>query len=117
MEAGYRRLVIWEKSDDLAFQVYKATVSFPKSELYGITSQIRRAALSVPTNIVEGYARNSKKEFGRFIAIALGSLAELKYLVSFANRLDYLSKAQYEVLINLAEEVNRILWKFYQSLK
>lgn len=114
---GYERLIVWQKADILAFAVYQSTHSYPKSELYGLTSQVRRAALSVPTNIVEGYARNSKKEFRRFLSIALGSLAELKYLLTFSSKLNYIKKAMYEELLKQAEELNKVLWKFYQSLK
>lgn len=71
-------LEVWQLSDDLARNIYQATKRFPKEELYGITSQLRRAALSVPTNIVEGYSRKGDRELGRFLDIALGSLAEVK---------------------------------------
>ena len=80
-EVGYKKLIVWQKADELAYQVYIETRNFPKEEIYGITSQLRRAALSVPTNIVEGYGRQSKNELRRFTNIALGSLAEVKYLI------------------------------------
>ena len=69
-------LIVFQKADQLAFHIYKITASFPRSELFGLTSQIRRSALSIPTNIVEGYGRKSKKELKQFINIALGSHAE-----------------------------------------
>jgi four helix bundle protein len=72
--SNYKNLIIWQKSDELALQVYKLTDKFPKHELFGITSQLRRAVLSIPINIVEGYNRKSKKELHRFIDIALGHL-------------------------------------------
>ena len=78
--ANYRDLIVFQKADELAFQIYKLTEKFPKSEMFGLTSQIRRATLSIPTNIVEGYARKSKKELAQFIGIALGSHAETEYL-------------------------------------
>ncbi len=74
-KAGYEKLLVWQRADELAYQVYAATKAFPKEELYAMTSQLRRAALSVPTNIVEGYARQGKNEFRQFANIALGSLA------------------------------------------
>ena len=83
---------------NLAFQVYKATKNFPKEEIYGITSQIRRSALSIPTNMVEGYSRKGDKELAHFINISLGSLAETKYLVYFSNRLGYLKDEDYQNL-------------------
>ena len=88
-EVGYKRLIVWHKADELAYGIYMATKNFPKEESYGITSQLRRAALSVPTNIVEGYGRQGQKEFKYFVNIALGSLAEVKYLMDFSTRLNY----------------------------
>jgi four helix bundle protein len=78
-DVGYKKLAVWHKSDELAYQVYLATKNFPKQEMYGITSQLRRAALSIPTNIAEGYARQGKNELRQFVSISLGSLAETKY--------------------------------------
>jgi four helix bundle protein len=88
---GYKKLLIWKKSDELAFAVFEITSQFPKFELFSLTSQLRRVSLSIPTNIVEGYARNSKTEFKRFVILALGSLAEVRYLLSVAERLHYVS--------------------------
>ena len=76
-------MTVWHKADNLAYKVYTATNVFPKEEIYGITSQLRRAALSVPTNIVEGYGRQGKNELRQFANIALGSLAETRYLLDF----------------------------------
>ncbi len=81
---NYKNLIVWQKADSLAFEIYKTTKDFPKSEIFGITSQIRRSALSVAVNIVEGYGRKSKAEFSRFIDIAVGSLAETEYLLEFS---------------------------------
>ncbi len=113
---GYKKLTVWHKADELAYQVYIATKNFPKEELYGITSQLRRAVLSVPTNIVEGYGRQGRKELRQFVNVALGSLAEVKYLLDFSSRLKYFSVEQYGKLEDLAQEVGRLLWKFYKSL-
>jgi four helix bundle protein len=113
---GYRNLIVWQKADELAFQVYKSTETFPKSEIYGITFQLRRAVLSVPTNIVEGFARKGKLEFKHFINIALGSLAETEYLLGFAHRLGYLTISKYNDLEAIRDEVGRLLWSFYESL-
>ena len=116
IKAGYEKLLAWQKADELAYQVYMATKTFPKEEMYGMTSQLRRAALSVPTNIVEGYGRQGKNEFRQFANIALGSLAEARYLLGFCLRLNYLKPEQHGRLESLGEEVGRLLWKFYESL-
>jgi four helix bundle protein len=115
-EYGYKRLVVWQKSDELAFQIYLSTKNFPKEETYGLTSQLRRAALSVPTNIAEGYSRQGQNELRHFANIALGSLAEARYLLDFSFRLQYINSERYKELSDLASEVGRLLWKFYKSL-
>ncbi|UCG55873.1 MAG: four helix bundle protein [Phycisphaerales bacterium] len=115
-DVGYKKLTVWRKADELAYQVYVATKNFPKEETYGITSQLRRAALSVPTNIVEGYGRQNKNELRQFVNIALGSLAEVRYMLDFCSRLGYLEPEQQRTLEGLAQEVGRLLWKFYKSL-
>lgn len=79
--AKYKTLIVWQKANELALKVYALTETFPKKEIFGITSQIRRSALSVPTNIVEGYGRRTKPELSRFMDIARGSLAETEYLL------------------------------------
>ncbi len=113
--AKYKELIVFQKADELAFKIYKASESFPKSEMFGLTSQIRRAALSIPTNIVEGYARKSKKELSQFINISLGSLAETEYLLNFSKRLGYF-KADTTELEDILAEVGKLLWGFYRSL-
>ncbi len=114
---GYKKLIVWQKADELVFLIYQITSTFPKSELYALVSQLRRASLSVPTNIVEGYARNSNPEFRRFVVIALGSLAETRYLLDVAVRLNYVDNKACQQTLFLSEEVGRLLWKFYQSLE
>lgn len=115
-EKGYKKLIVWQKADELAYQIYIATKGFPKEETYGIISQLRRAALSVPTNIVEGYGRQGKKELKHFVNIALGSLAETEYLLDFALRIEFFLADDHQKLQGLRQEVGKILWKFYQSL-
>ncbi len=112
----YKNLKVWQKADELALVIYRVTRYFPKDELYGLTSQLRRAALSVPTNIVEGYARKGDKELSRFITIAIGSLAEVEYLLSFSRRLEYLTEDAYQEVETLRNEVGRLLWSFYKKL-
>ena len=113
----WEKLEVWKLADELAFQVYKATKNFPKEEIYGITSQNRRSALSIPTNLVEGYARKGDKELAHFINISLGSLAETKYLVYFSNRLGYLQDEDYQKLRKGYENLGKLLWKFYTAVK
>jgi len=113
---GYKQLVVWQKADELAYQIYLATKAFPREELYGVTSQLRRAGLSIPTNIVEGYGRQGRRELRQFVNIALGSLAEVEYLLDFCLRLRYLSREKCNFLQDLRSEVGRLLWKFYKSL-
>lgn len=98
------------KADLLAKKVYMITAYFPRHELYGITSQIRRASLSIILNIIEGFARGGDKEFKRFLIISFGSLKETKYLLSFALEQNYLSQAAYQEIMNPAEETVHILW-------
>ena len=103
-------------ADELALRVYKATKKFPKEEIYGITSQVRRAALSIPTNIVEGYSRKGDKELARFVNISLGSLAETKYLLYFSHRLAYFKGNEYSGLRDGYDTLGKILWRFYEKV-
>lgn len=115
-EVGYKKLLVWQKADELAYLVYEESKRFPKEELYGITSQLRRAALSIPVNLVEGSGRQGKKELKQFVNIALGSHAETEYLLSFCLKLGYLQKEGYDKLEGLRREVGGLLWRFYLSL-
>ena len=115
VEKSYKKLIVWQKADQLAREVYIETKHFPKEEIYGITSQLRRSALSIPTNIVEGSGRQSKAEMRRFTNIAMGSLFETEYLLEFCCGLGYLNNDSYEKLEALRKEAGGILWKFYKS--
>jgi four helix bundle protein len=106
---GYRKLIAWQKADELAFQIYRITQDFPSDEKFGLVSQMRRAALSVAANIAEGYTRNSKKEKVYFYNIAIGSLTEVEYYLDFSLRLNYMSHEKYHSLIKLRSEVGRLL--------
>jgi four helix bundle protein len=112
---GYQKLIAWQKSNFLAEKVYEVTTSFPKSEVFGLTSQLRRAALSVPANIVEGYSRNSKKEFHHFLSISLGSLSEVEYFLHFSFNQKLINPIDFNELTALKEECGKIIWKLYQS--
>ena len=113
---GYENLLAWRVADEFAHKVYDLTLRFPKDEIFGLTSQLRRAVLSVPCNIVEGFGRNSKKEFHRFLAISLGSLAETGYLLSFAIKRGYISPQEAKEIIEFRNRLGKIIWKFYSSL-
>jgi four helix bundle protein len=117
MQAAYKNLIVWRVADELVNAVYDDTVSFPKEELYALTSQIRRAALSVVANIIEGYARNSKNELRHFLSIALGSLAEVEYYLEFAAKREYITKAQFMKTEAIRSQCGQLLWKFYKSLE
>lgn len=113
---GYKRLIAWQKADEYAKLIYQITQDFPKSEVFALTSQLRRSGLSIPTNIVEGYARNSKKELHRFLAISLGSLAETQYLLEFSLNLKYIKQRDFDEIFLLKEELGKIIWSLYKSL-
>jgi len=112
----YKELRVWQKADELVLEVYKLTKKFPKDEIYALSSQLRRAALSIPANIVEGYARKGDKELSRFISIAIGSMAETEYLLDISKRLGYLSETEHQRVEELRSEVGRYLWKFYKKV-
>lgn len=113
--ANFRNLVVWQKADDLALHVYRLTESFPKREVFGLTAQLRRAAVSIATNIVEGNNRKSKRELYHFIDIALGSLAEIEYLLMLSKRLEYI-KGDTDYIDKLVSDVGKLLWNFQKSL-
>jgi four helix bundle protein len=112
----FKKLSIWQKAHILTVNVYKLTIDFPKEELYGLTSQIRRASASVPANIAEGCGRGGHVEFGRFIQIALGSMYELEYHLILARDLKYLNAVDYEKINEQVTEVRKMLYAFKQKL-
>lgn len=103
------KLVVLQKSHQLVLEIYSITKNFPKDELFGLTSQIRRAAVSVPSNIIEGKARGSSKEFKRFLLVARRSLEEVKYKLLLSKDLRYISENKYKEVLVLAKEVGRLL--------
>jgi four helix bundle protein len=113
---NYKELKIWQKSVDLAVKVYQITKDFPKEELYGITSQIRRRAVSIASNIAEGAGRNSKKDFNNFLGISNGSTCELETQLIIAQKVDFidlrvLESAQQEIV-----EIQKMNWALKKSL-
>ena len=113
----FRTLKVWEKSHTLVLAIYKVTQVFPKNELYGLTSQIQRAAVSIPTNIAEGCGKDSDAEFRRYLKIAMGSSSELEYLLMLIHDLNYLAGNQYNQLQDNLIEVRKMLNAFIQKLK
>lgn len=112
---SYRDLEVWKISMQLAREVYQITEGMPKHEVYGLTSQIRRASVSVPANIAEGYGRNHRKEYVQFLGVANGSLKELETLLLLAHDLNYLNDIT--KLMSLCESVGRLLTRLRQSLQ
>ncbi len=113
----WKKLDVWKLADELAFNIYKQTKHFPKEEMFGLISQLRRSGLSIPTNIVEGYSRKGDKELAHFVNIGLGSLGESKYLLYFSQRLDYICAPEYEKLENDCEVLGKKLWRFYEKVR
>jgi four helix bundle protein len=101
----FRDLIAWQRAMDLSVELYHVTHHFPKDEVFGLTAQIRRAAVSVPSNLVEGFGRRSRPDYARFILIAIGSLFEIQTQLEMASRLKYLEGAEFERLHALAREV------------
>ena len=114
---GFRDLVAWQRSVDLVEHIYRITGGWPKAEIYGLTNQIRRAAVSVPANIAEGQGRSSRKEFAHHVAIAYGSLCEVETHVIIANRLAYIDSETCDDLIVQTTDVARPLHGLMQSLQ
>ena len=107
---NFRNLIVWKRAVELATQVYKKTLNFPKFELYGLTSQIRRSAVSISSNIAEGAGRRSRKEFANFLGISYGSASELETQLMIANKLEYLSNEDFEFLLNEIDEIQKMLY-------
>lgn len=114
---SYQDLAVWKKAMQLVAQVYLLTKRFPREEMHGLTSQMRRAAISIPTNIAEGWGRGSKKEYIQFLRIARGSLLELETLLTIARTLRYLSQEDMQATLALVEEISRMLSGLIASLK
>lgn len=106
-------LIVWQKTHKLVLEVYKATKTFPKEELYGLTSQFRRAAVSIPANIAEGFRKNGKPDKARFLNIAQGSLEEVKYYLILSKDLGYLENKFME---ELSEEVSKLLDAYLKAI-
>ena len=114
---SFRNLRVWEKSHRLTLGVYSSSKTFPREEMYGLTSQMRRVSASIGMNIAEGCCRKGNAEMARFLQIALGSASELEYQLLLAHDLDYLRNAEYERLATQAVEVKRMLSSLRQKVK
>jgi len=117
MPRDYKNLKVFHVVDELVVSIYEATAGFPKAEMFGLTSQIRRAAVSVPANIVEGAARHTDGEFAHFLNVAYGSLAEVRYLLDLALRLGFLEADAHAPLASKADEASRMLNGLMKSVR
>ena len=113
---GYKDLILWQKAIDLVDEIYKLVKFLPKEEKFALSDQMRRAAVSVPSNIAEGYERNSDKEFINFLVIARGSRAELETQLYICVRQGYITQQQAEKAFSLCNEIQRIINKFIKNI-
>lgn len=116
MVKSYKELHVWNKAMQLSLSVYRATALFPREELYGLTSQVRRAAVSIPSNIAEGYGRNTRKDYKQFLAIARGPTLELQTQLLIALDLGYWDQATHRQLEDLSNEVSKMLHSLLRKL-
>ena len=117
MENGYRDLKVWQKAIDLSVMVYKTTQRFPREERFGLTSQLRRAAVSVPANIAEGHGRTTAGEYRQGLSVGRGSLKEVETLCEIAYRLEYLDEEAYRTLLSLCTEISKMLTVLKRSIR
>jgi len=115
--SDFRKLLIWQKSMTLVTKIYYSTNNFPKEEIFGLTSQIRRSSISIPSNIAEGSGRESDKDFLRFLNISIGSLFEMQTQLEIAKNITYLNEQEFNNLYEDSREVERMLVSFIKKLK
>ncbi len=115
-EKGFRKLIVWQRAHQWVLLIYKLTEKFPKHEMFGLVSQMRRATVSVAANMAEGYAAGGKGQFGRYLDIAQGSLAEVEYCLILALDLKYITQAEYEQTESLRSETGYLLYRLIGSL-
>jgi four helix bundle protein len=115
-EKGFRKLLVWQKAHQWVLLIYELTEKFPKQETFGLSSQMRRAAVSVAANMAEGYAAGGKGQFGRYLDIAQGSLAEVEYYLILALDLKYITQAEYEQTESLRAETGYLLHRLIESI-
>jgi four helix bundle protein len=113
----FREFKVWEKSHNLTLEIYRITASFPKEELYGLTSQIRRSCASIPANIAEGCGRSGNAELARFLQISMGSASELEYHMLLAHDLKFLNDSDYEHFSTCITELKRMLTALLRKVR
>ena len=113
----FHKLGIWQRSHQLTLDVYKVSKSFPKDELFGLTSQIRRVASSIPTNIAEGCGRASNKDYAHFLQIAIGSASEVEYELLLAHDLEYINDEAFNKLTSETIAIRKMIIKYQSELK
>jgi four helix bundle protein len=113
----FKDLLIWQKAMQMVTNIYTTTKSFPKDEMYGLTSQIRRAAVAIPSNIAEGYGRNHTKEYIQFLYISISSLYELQTQLEIALNIQYINEGQFKDLFETSREVERMTSAMIKTLK
>lgn len=113
----FRDLLIWQKAMTLVTNCYTASADFPKEELFGLTSQIRRCCISIPSNISEGYGRGTNKDYHRFLTISLGSLFEFQTQIEIANNLQFITKENFNKLYEDSRELERMMGSFSKIKK
>lgn len=114
---SYKELIVWQKSIELSKKIYSLTERFPKSEVFGIANQMRRAVVSIPSNIAEGYARGHRKEYLQFLSVAFGSGAELETQILIAKELNFIKEIECKEISSLLGEIMKMLNKLISSLK
>ena len=116
-EKGFRKLLVWQRAHELVLSIYKMTEKFPKSEMFGLTSQMRRAAVSISANIAEGQGAGTKPQFVRYLDIARGSLSEVEYYLVLSKDLQYMTPEKYKETEALRGEVGFLLYRLILSMK
>ncbi len=116
VEKGFRKLTVWQKAHQWVLLIYRLTEKFPKHEMFGLVSQMRRAAVSVAANMAEGYAAGGKGQFGRYLDIAQGSLSEVEYYLILVLDLKYITQEEYEQTEALRSETGYLLYRLIESL-
>ncbi len=112
----FREMQVWHKSHALALEIYKWTATFPQAEMYGLSSQMRRAAVSIPSNIAEGCGRGSVKELKQFLRISMGSASEVEYQILLSSELRYMEKKTYDKLNTAIQEIKKMLSSYINKI-
>jgi four helix bundle protein len=114
---GYKKLIVYQKAKELVLLIYKITNNFPKGETYSLIDQMRRSAVSVPANLIEGYSKESSPEFARFLTISIGSLAELEFYIELSIDLEYLDSDESKEVLDLILHTKRLLYGTRKSVR